>query len=95
MWYPDRGRPRSAQVLLVSVEEGVKKKRSGVWNTSDRKSTSKIGDETVLSQNLRAAWARQNKLKETVNCQEENESYFDMRRLHKTLTASSAGVAKK
>ena len=41
-----------------------------------------------MTQNLRAAWVRQNKLKETVNCQEENESNFDMRRLDKTLTAS-------
>ena len=28
MWYPDRGRPRSAQVLLVPVPEGVRRATS-------------------------------------------------------------------
>ena len=28
MWYPDRARPRSAQVLLVSVSEGVRRTTS-------------------------------------------------------------------
>ena len=48
--------PRSA-----TATGGMTSRRSGLRNTSRRKSTSKIGDETVLSQNLRAALAGQNK----------------------------------